>query len=205
MEPSHSSRADEKKTGRLEAFSDGVFAIAITLLILEIHVPKEVEKGGLAPALLAEWPSYLAFVSSFAIIGIMWINHHRMFEFVRRIDQTLLLLNGLLLAITFIPFPTALIAEYIRHPDEPVAAAVYSGTSILIAIFFNLVWRYVAFQRHLLASKATPQAMDAITRGYRFGPLLYSIAFGLAWVSATAGLLMNLALAVFFAWPRGRQ
>ena len=106
MEPSHSSRADEKETGRLEAFSDGVFAIAITLLILEIHVPKEVEKGGLAPALLAEWPSYLAFVSSFAIIGIMWINHHRMFEFVRRIDQTLLLLNGLLLlAITFIPFP----------------------------------------------------------------------------------------------------
>jgi uncharacterized membrane protein len=203
MEPSPPSRAEEKETGRLEAFSDGVFAIAITLLILEVRVPREVEPGGLLPALLLEWPSYLAFVTSFATIGIMWVNHHRMFGLIRRADPALLLLNGLLLlGITFVPFPTALVAEYILHPDEPVAAVVYSGTMFVIAICFNLLWQYVARHPHLLHPAARQEAVAAITSAYRFGLLLYLVAAGLAWVSATASLLLNLALAVFFAWPR---
>lgn len=203
MNPSQPSRGEEKETGRLEAFSDGVFAIAITLLILEVRVPKEVGPGGLLPALLLEWPSYLAFLTSFTTIGIMWVNHHRMFGLIRRVDPTLLLLNGLLLlGITFVPFPTALVAEYILHPDEPVAALVYSGTMFVIAIFFNLLWHYVARRPHLLHPATRQEAVAAITRAYRFGPPLYLVAAGLAWVSASASLLLNLALAVFFAYPR---
>src|SRR6266480_1695989 len=87
--------ADPKETARIEAFSDGVFAIAITLLVLELKVPREHEPGELAPALLALWPSYLAFLTSFATIGIMWINHHRLFNLIHRSNQGLLIANSL--------------------------------------------------------------------------------------------------------------
>lgn len=131
---------DQKETGRIEAFSDGVFAIAITLLVLEIKVPHEVEAGRLARALLEQWPSYLAFLTSFSFIGIMWINHHRIFRLIHRSDHGLLLVNGLLLlGVTFVPFPTALVADYLRHPDEYVAVMVFNGTYLVISIFFNLL------------------------------------------------------------------
>ena len=132
---------ENKETGRVEAFSDGVFAIAITLLVLNIQVPHDLPVGkSLAGALIDQWPTYLAFVTSFATIGIMWINHHRLFTHIRRSDNTLLVLNGLLLmGITVVPFPTALLAAYIGHPDEQVAALVYGGTLVLIAIFFNVL------------------------------------------------------------------
>ena len=106
----------EKETGRVEAFSDGVFAIAITLLILEIKVPKlphESPPAALAEALLALWPSFLAFLLSFFAILIMWINHHRLFELIRKTDSIFMMLNGfLLMLVTVVPFPTAVLAEY---------------------------------------------------------------------------------------------
>jgi uncharacterized membrane protein len=194
---------DEKETGRLEAFSDGVFAIAITLLVLEIKVPREVEAGRLAGALLEQWPSYLAFLTSFSFIGIMWINHHRMFRLIRRSDHGLLLLNGLLLlGVTFVPFPTALVADYLHHPDEYVAAIAFSGTYLVIGIFFNLLSWY-AYRRGLFAANVDAQGAGPITRAYLLGTLLYLAAVGLALVNATASLVFNLALAVFFALPRG--
>src|SRR5437899_1855756 len=101
----------QTETARIEAFSDGVFAIAITLLILEIKVPG-LQQGRLAGALLRQWPSYLAFLLSFVYIGIMWMNHHRMFTHIRRSNDTLLLLNLLLLlGVTVVPFPTAVLAS----------------------------------------------------------------------------------------------
>jgi len=111
-------RADEKETARIEAFSDGVFAIAITLLILEIKVPQEAgSEEALTKALARQWPSYVAFLSSFATIGIMWINHHRLFTHIRRIDHGLLVLNSLLLlAVVVVPFPTALLAAHWGGP-----------------------------------------------------------------------------------------
>ena len=133
----------------MEAFSDGVFAVAITLLALDIHVPRldTLPPGGLGPALLALWPTLLAYVTSFATILVMWLNHDRLFEHIRRKDHRLLLYNGLLLmVITLFPFPTALLAEYLAHPgaNAKIAAAVYSAFSLVMAIFFNLLWHHAA-------------------------------------------------------------
>ena len=115
-------------TNRLEAFSDGVFAIAITLLVLEIKVPPPGTAFGME--LFRLWPSYLAYVVSFLVIGAIWINHHAMFRHIVRVDDTLLLLNVLhLMLIAFLPFPTAVIAQaFHRGTDEPAAAAFYGGT-----------------------------------------------------------------------------
>ena len=119
-EPNEFVTQQEKETGRIEAFSDGVFAIAITLLILEIKVPNahDLGAGGLGAALLRLWPSYLAFVTSFATILVMWVNHHKLFRHIRRSDDAFLFLNGLLLLfVTSVPFPTSLVAEYLQRPE----------------------------------------------------------------------------------------
>ena len=196
-------QADARETARIEAFSDGVFAVAATLLVLDLKVPHDTAGGhGLARALAAQWPSYLAFVTSFAFIGIMWINHHRLFTLIRRADNLLLVLNGLLLlGVTVVPFATAVLAEYIPRDGAPVAAAVYSGTYTVVAIFFNLLWHHASHKNRLLDRNADPNMIDAVTRGYRFGPLLYFVTFVLAFISVPASLAMNLALAIFFAMP----
>lgn len=190
-------------TRRLEAFSDGVFAIAITLLVLDIKVPRDLPEGTrLWNALAAQWPVYLAFLISFVTIGIMWINHHRLFRIIHRVDHGLLVLNGLLLlGITFVPFPTALVAEHLLQGDERIAAMVYSGTFTLIALVFNALWWYASGSRRLLNPRANERAVKGITRAYALGPLLYLAALGVALVSVTASLLINLGLAIFFALP----
>jgi uncharacterized membrane protein len=192
-----------KETGRVEAFSDGVFAIAITLLVLDIKVPPDASDGSrLLHALLFQWPSYLAFVISFATIGIMWINHHRLFTLIRRVDHLLLIFNGLLLlGVTFVPFPTALIAAYAQQRGGQVAAMVYTGTFAVLAIFFNVLWRYASYKNRLLHPAVRPAAVKAITRAYSFGPPLYFLSVGLALVSVPMGLAMNAALALYFALP----
>ena len=123
---------DIKETGRVEAFSDGVFAIAITLLVLEIRLPAESE-GELAELLLAQWPSYVAYVISFMVIAVMWVNHHHLFKFIKRTDNVLLFLNSvLLMLITFLNFPTALLAEYLEHSEGQIVVFIYSGTMVVI-------------------------------------------------------------------------
>src|SRR5690349_17168778 len=121
-----SESAHTSETTRLEAFSDGVFAIAITLLILEVKVPSPAASkaaGGLLRALLAQWPSFASYVISFLTIGIMWINHHAMFHYIRRTDRTMLLLHIVfLMLISFVPYPTSLAAAYIMTPEERTAA-----------------------------------------------------------------------------------
>ena len=202
---------DDKETGRIEAFSDGVFAVAITLLVLNIQAPAQSSKmylteGNLLNYLLSLWPSYLAFVASFATIGIMWINHHRLFTHIKRTDTPLMALNLLLLlTIVFVPFPTALLAQqYATNPNLHTAALVFNGTFLLMAVVFNLLWRYAAHENRLLDQKSDPQAVQAITRQYRFGPLFYVVAFGLAWIYVPASIALDLLLAVFFALP-GRK
>lgn len=190
------------ETARLEAFSDGVFAIAITLLILEIKVPSS-ETVGLGAELARQWPSYLAFFISFAFIGIMWINHHRMFTHIKRADDTLLLLNlALMFGVCVIPFTTALLAAQLGHPGARTAVVAYDSAYLGIAVFFNLLWRHAASRGgHLLADNVNREDAEKITQQYNYGPLAYGIAIALAWVSITASLLINLVLACFFAIP----
>lgn len=196
---------NEKETGRVEAFSDGVFAIAVTLLVLDIKVPRihDLPAGErLLPALLQQWPTYLAYITSFLTILIMWINHHKLFNEIRRCDHWFLVINGLLLmVVSVVPFPTALLAEYIRQPDAKLAAAIYSGVYVLIALLFNLLWRYASANDRLLRHNKDLHFIANINRQYAFGPLLYLIAFVLAFLNVTASVGMCLLLAIFFALP----
>ena len=199
---------EEKETARIEAFSDGVFAIAITLLVLDIKVPHrdQLPEGvRLIGALLKQWPTYLAYVTSFLTILIMWMNHHKLFQHIKRSDHMFLLINGLLLmGVTIVPFPTSLLAEYIEHPYARVAAAIYSGMFVVTAVLFNILWRYAAHKGRLLVKDYDPQVVQKITDQYRFGPLLYIVAFGLSFVSVTASVGICVALAIFFALPLPR-
>jgi TMEM175 potassium channel family protein len=185
-------------TNRLEAFSDGVFAIAITLLVLEIPIP-DVEHGGLADALIDQWPIYAAYVVSFAIIGIIWINHHAVLGYVTRVDRVLLLMNLLLLMwVTLIPWPTGMLAEYMRAggADERTAALVHAGTMTLMGASFGAMWLYIA--------RRTPAGLDrAQTRRFVIGTPIYALSIAMALVSAPACLVVNALLAVFYAVPFG--
>jgi uncharacterized membrane protein len=190
----------QTETSRIEAFSDGVFAIAITLLILEIKIPHR-DQGSLAAGLLHQWPSYLAFLLSFAYIGIMWINHHRMFTHIKRSNDVLLILNLLLLlGVTAVPFPTALLAEHLGGPDQRTAALIYNATFILIAVFFNLLWRY-AVSHGLLHEDVIMESAAGLSTQYAVGPLLYAVCLVIAWFNVRASVIANTALAVFFALP----
>ncbi|MDQ2798459.1 MAG: TMEM175 family protein [Armatimonadota bacterium] len=197
---------EEKETARVEAFSDGVFAVAITLLALDIHVPQmdALPHGELGPALLALWPSLLAYVTSFGSILVMWLNHDRLFGHIQRKDHLLLLYNGLLLmVITLYPFPTALVAEYVAHPgaNAKIAAAIFSAFSIATALFFNLLWHHAADGKRLLFETHDRGKVKQITDRFRFGPLLYGLAFGAAFYNAAVSIGLSLALVVFFALP----
>jgi uncharacterized membrane protein len=198
------TRRARREKRRLEAFSDGVFAIAVTLLVLEIKVPAlaDLPSGSLGLALLRQWPSYFAYLLSFSVILIMWVNHHVLLDLVREVDHGFLYLNGLLLmVITLLPFPTALVAQYGEDPrNGHLAAAVYCGLCVLIALFFNAVWWYAAVRGRLL-HEGVAGAGGAVTRRYMFGPLLYLVALGVAFISVPGALLVCGGLALYFAWP----
>ncbi len=199
-----SAASDEKETGRVEAFSDGVFAIAITLLVLELKVPHDLAPGTtLLGALAAQWPSYAAFLTSFATIGIMWINHHRLFMHIRRVDNGLLLFNlFLLLGVTVVPFPTAVFAQ---HSHDRAAAILYSGSFVAIAFQFNLLWWHARRGNRLLPKEVDEDSARYIDWSYRLGPILYFGCVGLAFASVHACIAANFALAVFFALPSRRK
>ncbi len=188
----------QSETSRIEAFSDGVFAIAITLLILEIKIPSP-GKSSLSAALLQQWPFYLAFLMSFAFIGIMWINHHRLFTHIKRSTDVLLVLNLLLLlGVTIVPFPTAVLATFLgSSADQRMAAMLYNGTYFVIAVLFNVLWRY-SVSRQLLDASASSFA-QAISRQYALGPVMYLICLILSWISVPVSLAVNSGLAIFFA------
>jgi uncharacterized membrane protein len=189
-------------TARIEAFSDGVFAIAITLLIIEVHVPAREHAETLGHELLRIWPSYLGYLTSFLTIGVMWINHHYVFELIDRVDRTMLLLNTLLLMlIAFVPFPTAVLAQFIETGGARAAAVLYGATLTLTALTYFAWWRYASAGRRLIAEQVPDEVIDDITRAYTPGALLYGgaalVAFVQPWVSAA----LYLGIALFYALP----
>jgi uncharacterized membrane protein len=207
-----SEMQQDRETSRIETFSDGVFAIAITILVLEIKIPSQsaVASSGLAAALLTIWPSYLAFIISFITILVMWSHHHWIFTAIRSADLPLVYWNGLLLLlVTFVPFPTGLLAEYLLHPDAKVAASLYTGTFLAISLGFHGLWLHASKRGRLLSehgsSSENENAMH-ITRHYRLGPILYFCAFISSFISEIASVAMCLLLALYFAfqgWPSG--
>jgi uncharacterized membrane protein len=184
-------------TTRLEAFSDGIFAIAATLLVLEIGV--SARSVNLDHDLLHLWPSYLAYVTSFVTIGIIWINHHHTVSLFGRVDRTMLFLNNLLLlTVAFILFPTKLVGDYLNRPGERAAVLAYAGTLVVMAFVHQVWWQYARRGRRLIADSASESALRSIDLAYGPGVPLYAIAFGLAFASPLASVFFTFAVAAFY-------
>jgi uncharacterized membrane protein len=191
-------------TNRLESFSDGVIAVAITLLVLDIGVPQLGRRETLLHALLHNWPHYAAYVVSFLTIGIIWINHHAMISRLARADQSILILNLLLLmSIVLLPFATELMAAYLRAPSgQSLAAGVYAGCFLLMAVAFSVLNRHILLARaHMLSAEMPVQERRRILMRSVSGLAPYLVATILAVVSAYVTLAICGALAVFYALP----
>ena len=182
-------------TARLEAFSDGVFAIAATLLILDVRLPAD---GSVAHGFLHIWPSYAAYALGFVTIGIMWINHHTVFGCIDRVDRTFLTINVLfLMLIAFVPFPTRVLAEHLQH-DAKAAAFVYGLTMVLMAILYNVLWFYAATGRRLIAADADQRTVTGISRAFMPGVPIYAIATLSALLSSWLSVGLYVAIALFY-------
>ena len=189
--------------GRVEAFSDGVFAVAATLLIFNITVEKAAA-GGLLAALLAAWPKYAAYAASFLTIGVMWINHHSLFERIARMNRQLVFLNLLLLmAIVFLPFPTAVLGSNILVPsDGNTAASLYGLNASIIAILFSAVWTYALTHPDLLTADVDrEEAMRSWPR-FSIGLVAYLACIPLGQVSPVAVVIVCAALGVYYLFER---
>jgi uncharacterized membrane protein len=186
------------RTNRLEAFSDGVFAVAITLLVLEINVP-----GGenLWHQLKEEWPSFAAFAVSFWVIGIIWVNHHGVIDHLRRADRGVLYLNLLvLMTVVFIPFSTELFAVHLKSgADEKVAAIVYSSSFLAMGVSFGLLWTYVTSHREALGVSLTDEEVRSTRRSFLIGNPIYVLAFAMSFVSPAAVLAIVALVAFYYA------
>lgn len=189
---------------RLEAFSDGVFAIVITLLILDIRVP--VGAGGhLGTQLANQWPRYVAYLSSYLIVGIIWLNHHATIRLLARTDHTLQVLNLLLLLpVSVLPWPTAVLAEYAREGtagDQRLAVVLYGATSSLMAVAFNILWRYLLRHRELVRRDVPAELLAVRNRRYNIGLVVYPMATLLGLLSVPLFLALMLGLAVLYLLP----
>jgi uncharacterized membrane protein len=191
---------------RVEAFSDGVFAIAITLLILDLVVPArtEVAEGELGHHLSEQWPAYFAYVVSFLTIGIIWVNHHTVFNKVRMVDRRVLFANlALLLVVSAIPFPTKLISEYLlAGADSHLAAAIYSTTMLAMGIAYSALWLAVTRDARLLHEHVDPAAGRAAIRRFGVGSVLYLGTIGLSFVNAILTLAVHGVLAVYYCFDQ---
>ncbi|MGH2611099.1 MAG: TMEM175 family protein [Tepidiformaceae bacterium] len=186
--------------GRIDAFSDGVFAIAITLLILEIRVPHAGPEHGLWAGLVALWPSYVAFLLSFFVILIMWVNHHQLMRLVRGVSYPFLFANGfVLLTVTFVSFPTAVLAEHLATAGAREAVTFYCGTFIVNSLAWGLLFATI-LQGRLLRADVDAETIGRIRRAYLAGPAVYVLATLVALVHPALGLALNASL--WLLWIR---
>jgi uncharacterized membrane protein len=187
-------------TARLETFADGVFAIAATLLILNVDAQVGEGTGAIGNRLLEIWPSYIAYAVSFVTIGIIWSNHHTVMGQLGRVDRTFLMLNVLLLlCVAFVPFPTRLIAEHFHDRQELEAAALaYGATMTAMSVAYFTLWIYATRGGRLLHTDADPRVVSGITRSYLPGTPVYLTATLIAFVSPLASVIMFAAIALFY-------
>jgi uncharacterized membrane protein len=186
--------------GRLEAFSDGVFAIAMTLLVIEIRPPALGRGESLARALFDLWPHYLGYALSFLVLGVMWLNHHRLFQAVDAIDGLLLVLNlNLLLWAVLIPFPTAVVADHLHDggANAKTAVGLYGTVILLTAISFTALFAGLT-RRSILGDAHSPPAVRAARMRFGVGVVVYALALGLSWLSPIAALAAHAAMASYY-------
>jgi uncharacterized membrane protein len=191
-------------TGRLETFADGVFAIAITLLVLGISLPAP--NAALWNALLAQWPALVAYVVSFLTIGIMWASHHQMFTVIGRSNITFAFINVVfLMVVAFVPYPTEVLAQRIASGvDATGATFLYGAVMVAIATMFNVIWRYASGGGgRLLRPGLDERAVEAGAHGYRYGPPGYALITLLAFLSPVLSLAGFAAFAVYWVLPKG--
>jgi uncharacterized membrane protein len=191
-------------TNRLESFSDGVIAVAITLLVLGIAVPNPIVTTDLPHRLGENWPSYAAYVTSFMTIGIIWMNHHVMIGRLREADHSILILNLILLmTIGILPFATNLMAQYLKADHgQNTAAVVYGGSLLLMGLAFAALNRQILLRRsHLLRDELPVQQRRRILLRSRWGLPPYALATALAFVSPYLTLIICGSLAVYYALP----
>lgn len=198
----------EKETVRIEGFSDAVFAIAITLLVLDLHVPEaNVVKNGteLLIYLKEQWTSYFAFTLSFFSIFIMWVNHHKIFKQIYSRNTAIMFANGLILfLVSAVSFPTALLARFFNGEASNIAVAFYTGIFVLINISYNLLWFIASRNRKLLRPEITNLAIKKIRNNYLYGLPTYLIAFAISFEFPAIALAINLILLIFWALSSGK-
>jgi uncharacterized membrane protein len=192
-----------RSTSRTEAFSDGVMAIAITLLILNVHIDATYASDhGLVRALNHEWPAYLAYITAFLTIAIMWLNHHALFDKIKQVDKSLAWTNlALLLTISVLPFPTSVVAQYLRAggTDAKVAVSFYGLVSMLNGFAWLGSWVHLARYPELLDAPYDAAYARLERRRTAMGVTTYAAATAIAWIAPIVALLLFLAVAIFYA------
>lgn len=191
---------------RIEAVSDGVFAIAITLLVLTISLPDDY--AHLARQLADRWPSLAAYVVSFAVIGIMWFNHHSIFAHFERVDRAFFYLNlALLMTVAFLPYPTGVLGQALRRGEgTTTAAVVYSATMTLNAFAWAALWLYASLGRRLLRPSFPESQRRIATVLFTSGTVAYLLSVVVAFLNAYVCLAFHAGLALYYALdPLGRR
>ena len=210
MEPYVQNEAlEERAIARVEAFSDGVFAFAITLLVLGIHIPLPGDADaskGLKTLLLQQWPSYVAFALTFANVGIVWANHRLAFSHIIRSDRVLVSLNLLeLMVVAFLPVPTTVLGEWAASDPNRLTAVLFYGCAfVLLGIAHNLLWWYAAYWGCLTSPDLPARKRRALTFTWLGGPILYAVCVALALVNPRLSIAGFAVLAIVYLLPTPR-
>lgn len=198
----------EKQTARIEAFSDGVFAIAITLLVLDLPLPEAatIRTGeGLWRYLAAQWPAFLALLISFFSIFIMWVNHHKIFRQIYQRNTGVMFANGLILFLaSCISYATAMLARFLDTGAVHIAVAVYTGLFIVINLAFNLLWHLASRDRKLLRPGISTAQIRHLSRNYAYGLPVHGTAFAVSFYQPVIALLLCIALWIYWAATSGK-
>lgn len=198
----------EKETVRIEGFSDAIFAIAITLLVLDLHVPDKnvlTNSTALINYLTAQWPAYIAFLISFFSIFIMWVNHHKLFKQIYSRNSAITFANGLILFFaSVVSYPTALLARFYTTESGNIVVAIYTGLFILINLSYLLLWHIASNDKTLLRPDITDYAIKKIKLNYIYGLPVYIVAFGLSFRFPVLALVLCICLWVYWALSSGK-